>query len=78
MARIAQTSVDAALERVEEFLRQWDLPHSHKTDDIYGVHFDPDAEMANLYASDLRAITQTLRLVESLAKATRQTPEQKG
>jgi hypothetical protein len=34
--------------------------------------------MANLYASDLRAITQTLRLVESLAKATRQTPEQKG
>lgn len=60
MGRPRRSDVEEALARVEEFLRQWAIAKS-KFDDVYGVHFDENAEMAHLYASDLRLITGALR-----------------
>lgn len=60
MSRPGRTEIEAALARVEEFLRQWAIP-SGKGNDIYGVCHDEDAGMAHLYASDLRLITGALR-----------------
>lgn len=45
---------DTAEQRVREFLRQWTT--GKHAEEIYGVHKDPDAEMATLYVSDLLAL----------------------
>jgi hypothetical protein len=48
--------------RVAEFVRQWSLNSRDRGDEIYGVQFDPAIDaMAQLYASDLRAILEELR-----------------
>ena len=65
-----KTDLESSIARVEEFLRQHGNSKD-RGDHVYGIHTDPAAEMAVLYASDLRAIVQTLRLVESMAKAAR-------
>lgn len=47
---------ESAESRVAEFLRQWAIPRD-KTDDIYGILFDPECdELVHLYASDLHAV----------------------
>lgn len=56
------TNVDttvAAIGRVAEFLRQWQLARN-KGDLIYGVHHDIDADMADLTVSDLTAVLAAL------------------
>ena len=47
-----------AQNRVREFLRQWNLPHSHKTNEVYGIFIDPEAEMSNLLASDIAVLLE--------------------
>lgn len=43
--------------RVVEFLRQWDMRRGNDANDmIYSVYTDPLAEMADLRASDLKAV----------------------
>lgn len=49
-----------AIARVSEFLRQWNLPNSHRTDEIAGLHIDPAAKMAYLRAQDLAALLAAL------------------
>lgn len=45
--------------RVTEFLRQWDLRKGNdRNDTIYGVFNDPDAEMAELLASDVAELLE--------------------
>lgn len=49
--------------RVEEFLRQWNLPSVQRirSDDVYGVQVDRDLDyMAKIYATDLRDILDEL------------------
>lgn len=49
--------MDTPEARVAEFLRQWALMRD-KSDDIYGVHADPNGKMAQLTASDLHAVLE--------------------
>lgn len=74
----APTTQEAAA-RVQEFLRQWAMGKD-KTDQIYGVQFDPSpaAEMADLFASDLRAILSALPQPLAATPPTPTTPEQQA
>jgi hypothetical protein len=53
------SEVAEARSRVAEFVRQWELQMTRKGDrngDIYGVHFDADADGATLTVADLKAL----------------------
>lgn len=46
--------------RVAEFLRQWQIPRN-KSDEIYGVRHDIDGDVANLTVTDLTAVLSALQ-----------------
>jgi len=60
---VPSTSVSAAAVRVQEFLRQW--TRGKYAEEIYGVHKDPDGEMANLTVPDLRVLLATSAMLQA-------------
>lgn len=61
----------SAAGRVTEFLRQWALMRD-KTNVIYGVHADLDAEMADLCVSDLRELLNASHALRARAEIAEQ------
>jgi hypothetical protein len=55
----------AAIERVQEYLRQRKLQNKDLGTTIHNVYTDPDAEMASLTIEDIEAVLSRLQRVET-------------